>query len=84
VDKSVNKLKIRGLQRLQAPEQALYPGRTTSGQDFRGAEVGSLRTTHPVDMHDVIHIPGFARIFWSPALCFKIRGFLSLLTKAFI
>ena len=71
MDKSVNKLKIRGLQRLQADEQALYLRRTTSGQDFRGAEVGSLRTTHPVDMHDLIHIPCFAGYFDLQSLAAK-------------
>jgi hypothetical protein len=63
VDKSVNKLKIRGLQRLQAAEQALYPGRTTSGQNFRYAELGCLRTSRPVDMQDLIHNPDFSCFF---------------------
>jgi hypothetical protein len=63
VDKSVNKLKISGLQRLQAAEQALYPGRTTSGQDFRGAEPECLRTSRPVDMQDLIHNRGFSCFF---------------------
>lgn len=81
VDKSVNNRKIRCLRRLKPAEQALYRGRKTSGQDFCCAEVCCFPTTHPVDMHEVIHNRGFSVMLRSTGPGWQIRVVFSLLTR---
>ena len=81
MDKSVNNRKIRCLRRLKPAEQALYRGRKTSGQDFCCAEVRRFPTSHPVDMHEVVHNRCFSAMLRSMASSCQIRGVFSLLTR---